>query len=247
MRFDPSNEWWKITEETIRESRRAAGGNYLVGCPDLIENLDILASLRDSQTLLMDMLERPEWVEQKVREINAAWFEAYGRIYELIKDEEAGSAFGAFRLWGPGKTAKVQCDASSMISPKMFDRFVLPSLAEQCRWLDHSMFHLDGHQCLCHLDSLLAIEALDAIEWTTDPGVPRGGDPRWYSLYRRILAAGKSVQAVNIRPEEVIPLLDAVGAKGVYLLVDPGEKDPVQTLETLWEETAPYRRALTPI
>jgi hypothetical protein len=104
----------------------------------------------------------------------------------------------------------------------MFLRFAVPALTEQCEWLDNAMFHLDGHQCLCHLDHLLAIEPLDAIEWTPDPTVPGGGSPEWYPLYRRILAAGKSVQAVGVELDEVMPLLDAVGGKGMYISVNSG-------------------------
>ena len=40
----------------------------------------------------------------------------------------------------------------------------MPALSEQCQWLDNSMFHLDGSQCIVHLDALLEIDALDAIE-----------------------------------------------------------------------------------
>jgi hypothetical protein len=100
----------------------------------------------------------------------------------------------------------------------MFRKFVLPSLTEQCEWLDYSMYHVDGKEELCHLDALLEIEALDAIEWTPNPDLPLGGDPRWFDLYRRILDAGKSVQAYLVRPSEIVPLLDAVGGKGIYIL-----------------------------
>lgn len=85
-----------------------------------------------------------------------------------------------------------------------------------CAWKP-KMFHLDGHQCIPHLDLLLDIEPLDAVEWTPDPQVPGGGDPAWYPLYRKILAAGKSVQAIGVKPEEVEPLLDSVGGKGMYI------------------------------
>lgn len=166
----------------------------------------------------MDMIERPEWVLEKVAEVNAVFFEVYERVYDIIKLEDGSSVFGAFRLWGPGKVAKVQCDTSAMFSPKMFSQFVVPALTEQCAWLDCSMFHLDGHQCIPHLDLLLNVESLDAIEWTPDPQVPGGGDPAWYAMYRKILDAGKSVQAVGVKPEEVVPLLDAVGGKGMYIM-----------------------------
>jgi hypothetical protein len=238
LAFDPSNRWWQLTEETTRASLALSRGQYLVECPDLVENIDILAALRDPQTLLIDMLERPDWIKQKVDEINVAWFAAYDRLYELITLADGSSCFGAFRLWGPGKTAKVQCDAAAMISPAMFGEFVVPALTAQCAWLDHSMFHLDGHQCLCHLDALLAIKELDAIEWTPDPTVPSGGDPTWYPMYRRILAAGKSVQALGVKPEQVIPLLDAVGGKGMYILTDFATEDEAEALN---QRVAAYR------
>lgn len=218
LRFDPRNRWWRMTDEQLRALTAQAAGKYLIGCPDLVENIDVLASLRDAQALLLDMLERPAWVEQKLWEINAAWFEAYQRIYDIIKFSDGSSCFEAFNIWGSGKTAKLQCDASAMFSPAMFKQFVVPALTRQCEWLDHSLFHLDGHQCLCHLDHLLAIPALDAIEWTPDPQVPPGGSPHWYDLYRRILAAGKRVQVLGAHAHEIEPLLDAVGADGIYFL-----------------------------
>ena len=95
---------------------------------------------------------------------------------------------------------------------------MVPALTEQCERLDYSMFHLDGHQCTKHLDLLLDIDGLDAIEWTPDPQVPKGGNEKWHSMYRKILDAGKSVQAIGVKPEEVEPLLDAVGGKGMYIM-----------------------------
>ena len=219
LRFDPNHAWWRTTEEILRRCTESARGKYIVGCPDLIENMDVLASLRGAQTLLMDMVERPEWVEQKIWEINEAWFAAYQRIYDLIKLEDGSSTFGAFYLWGPGKVAKVQCDSSAMFSPKMYRRFVVPALTAQCEWLDHSLYHLDGTQAMLHLDALLEIGPLDAIEWTPQAGIETGGNKRWHEMYRRILAAGKSVQVVNVEPNEVLPLLDAIGRQGVYMLI----------------------------
>jgi ectoine hydroxylase-related dioxygenase (phytanoyl-CoA dioxygenase family) len=166
LRFDTGHPWWRITEAIVRGCVDLSRGKYLVGFPDLIENVDVLCSLRGAQMLCLDFIDRPDWVEQKILEINEVWFSAYSRLYDLIKLEDGSSAFGAFYLWGPGKVAKVQCDSSVMFSPEMYQRFVLPALTAQCEWLDHSMYHVDGTQALRHLETLLVIEALDAIEWT---------------------------------------------------------------------------------
>lgn len=232
LHFDPNHPWWRTTENIIRRCVELSRGKYIVGCPDLIENVDVLSSLRGAQTLLMDMVERPEWVGQKIQEINDVWFAAYQRIYDLIKLEDGSSTFGAFYIWGPGKVAKVQCDASAMFSPRMYQRFVVPALTAQCEWLDHSLYHLDGTQAMVHLDALLQIQPLDAIEWTPQAGIETGGHKRWHDLYRRILAAGKSVQVVNVEPDEVLPLLEAIGRKGVYMLIQfKDEREAEKILE----------------
>ena len=218
IHFDPENRWWQLTEQIIQQCVARARDNYLIGCPDLVENADVLCSLYGAEFVCMNMIEQPTWVEQRIAEINEVWFAAYQRVYDLIHLEDGSSAFGVFYLWGPGKVAKMQCDFSAMISPTMFRRFVVPALTTQCEWLDHSLYHLDGTQAIHHLDALLEIEALEAIEWTPQAGIESGGHPRWYDLYRRILSAGKSVQVVNVEHDEILPLLNVIGHEGVYIL-----------------------------
>lgn len=216
--FDAGNEWWRIQVETIRALMDAGGGNYMVGCPDLVENMDILASMRGSEELLLDLVDRPDWVREKIAEINRAYVEVYELIHDMIRSSDGWAAFNAFGLWGRGKTLKLQCDISAMFSPAMFNEFVLPALAEQCAYADCTMYHLDGEQALCHLDTLLSIEDLDAIEWT--PVHHDGYDPKWYPLYRKILDAGKSVQVIDLTIDTLAPLLDAIGPKGVYARIN---------------------------
>jgi hypothetical protein len=207
----------RMVEEGLRRGR----DKYLVAMPDLIENLDILAAMRGSENLLMDLVERPSWVKERNWEINQAFFEAFDIFFDLTKFE-GGNPF-IFGLWGPGKTCKVQCDFSCMISPAMFKEFVVPCLTAQCDWLDYSMYHLDGETALQHLNLLLEIDSLDAIEWTPMGAAGQsnvshtGGHPQWYDLYRRIKAGGKSVQAVGVKAAEVKPLVDAVGPEGMFI------------------------------
>lgn len=232
LRFDTGNLWWKRHLAIIEEAVRVSAGRYLVGCPDLIENIDTLAQLRGSEALLIDLIERPEWVKEKLAEINQAFFQAFDAIHGVIADCNSHNAFGAFSIWGPGKTAKVQCDFSCMISAEMFREFVVPPLAEQCKWLDYSIYHLDGTQALHHIPALCEIADLDAIEWTPQSGLPGGGDPRWYDVYRQIKRGGKSVQAIWVEYDEVLPMIDAVGPEGMLIQTTaPTEKKARELLE----------------
>jgi hypothetical protein len=79
LRFDPDNAWWKRHVALLEEGLRRSQGRYLVGFPDLIENTDTLAQLREPQVLLMDLIKRPDWVKARIAEINTAFFECYDR------------------------------------------------------------------------------------------------------------------------------------------------------------------------
>ncbi|HEY9594630.1 MAG TPA: hypothetical protein VHE79_09135 [Spirochaetia bacterium] len=237
IRFDPSEPRWRRLVAVVRETVQLARGRYLVGMPAIIPNLDVLAELRGTEALLFDMMDRPEWVEERLVEIDVAWEAAFTRMREIIA-RDGGMAFGYFMLWGTGNVGLLQCDVAATLSPRMFERFAVPALRRECAFLDHSMFHVDGHQCLDDVDMLLDIDGLDAIEWTPDPQIPSGGNPCWYPLYRKVLERGKSLWVANARSDEVVPLLDAIGGRGVYLTVDVGSVEEMERVARLVE---PYR------
>ncbi len=243
IQFRPeNNRWLQAHLALIDEGLRRSQGRYLVGMPDLIENLDTLSALRGDMPLLYDLIERPGWVMDRLAEINTAFFQVFDVFYQRIKATDGSHVFTAFNLWGPGRTAKVQCDLSANLSPRMFRQFAVPALAAQCAWLDYSMYHLDGTNAMQQLDSLLEIEPLRAIEWTPQAGRPGGGSAEWYALYRRIKAAGKSVQVVGVQDGELVPLLDAIGPQGVYVLMadDPGRPRTLDQADRLLQAIEPY-------
>jgi hypothetical protein len=216
--LDEANPWLRLHLDLVAACRRLAGRRYFVGCPDLVEGLDTLAGLRGTTTVLEQMVDEPDELLADLQAVNDAWFDVFERIYEVI-NLDGEMAFCYFSLWAPGRMAKLQSDISTMISPAHFRRFVVPFIAEQSRRLDFSLYHLDGVGAMRHLDAILEIEGLDAVQWTPGAGEPQGGDPRWFDLYRRIRAAGKSIMACWVELDELAPLLDAVGPSGTSVLV----------------------------
>lgn len=228
LSFDEEHPGWNLHVDLLKACKTKAQGKYYVGCPDLVEGLDVLASLRGTQDVLMDLVLRPDETEQQVRQINEVYFEAFERIYDIIREGDE-SAFCYFSLWAPGKVAKLQSDISTMISEGDYRRFVLPFIQEQCSRIDYTLYHLDGVGALRHLGGLLEIEALNAIQWTPGVGEPQGGDPCWYGLYQQILEGGKSVMANFVALDELEPLLDHVGNQGLHINVDFKTEQDVET------------------
>lgn len=216
--LNENNRWWKLHQNLLKECKKLANGHYFVGMPDLVEGIDVLAGLKGTQAVLMDMLMRPNVLEEQLRKINDIYFEVFDRLYYIIQ-EDGESAFCYFSIWGPGKVSKLQCDASGMISEKDFQRFAIPYLREQCDKIEYTLYHLDGVDAIRHLDALLDIEELNAIQWTPGVGQPQGGDPCWYDLYRKILVNGKSIMPCWVEVHELKPLLDHVGNEGLNILM----------------------------
>jgi hypothetical protein len=222
---DENNYWLQLHIDLLKACKARSESRYYVGCPDLVEGLDVLASIRGTQEVLMDLLLQPEILEIELQQVNNAYFKVFDRIYEIIREGDE-MAFCYFSIWGPGKVSKLQSDISLMIAEEDFRRFVQPYIREQCQKIDYTLYHLDGVDALRHLDAILEIETLNAVQWTPGVGELQGGNPCWYDLYKRILASGKSVMPCWVTLDELLPLLDSVGANGLNILMDfKTEKD----------------------
>lgn len=191
--FDPDNSWFKKHLQLVKECHRLANGDFYIGIPDLMENIDILASLRGAQDMIFDMIDEPEEVSARISQINDIYFKYYDEFYNIVKDGENGSCYTVFQIWGEGKTAKLQCDFSALMSPDNFRDFILDSLRQQAKKLDNVLYHLDGPDAIKHMGALMEIEEIDALQWTSGDHGPDGTLAEWYGIYDQARAAGKSL------------------------------------------------------
>jgi hypothetical protein len=217
LEFHEDAPAWRAQVRLVEAAVERAAGRYVVALPDLIEGLDVLASLRGSEPLVCDLVDRPDWVLARQRELVDCYFRGYDPLYDLTKDADGASQFAAFRVWAPGRTAKLQCDMSAMIGPGMFREFVAPFLERQCERLDYTFYHLDGPDAVRHLDALLEIGPLDGIQWTPGAGNPSPGDPVWYPLWKRVLEAGKRAFAIGVAPGEVSGMVKVLGTERLIM------------------------------
>lgn len=215
--IDPSNEWWIRVKKATEVVGRLGRGRFIVGMTDIGGVVDVLASLRGSTHLIKDMIIRPNDVEKVIWNIFELWHQCYDKLYSLIPQEGTSAWMG---IWCHKRWYPIQCDFAAMLSPKLFRRFVLPHIAEHCRLLDFTIYHLDGPGELPHVDMLLNIEELDGIQWVPGAGMEnRGyhcGSPIWLPLYRKILQKGKRL-VISVPLGSIDLLLKRLPPKGILI------------------------------
>ena len=99
-------------------------------------------------------------------------------------------------LLRPGPVSRMQADHSTLLSPDMYRRQVLPFDLEVIRACPHCVFHL--HNPGLHVaPALLEIDELDVIEVVVDPYPKEDRKPYEMDMYRRILERKPLILDVN--------------------------------------------------
>jgi len=234
LTFDSDNAWWQRVRELTRRAVQRWGSSVAVGHTDLGGNLDILASLLSTERLLFGLHDDPEEVARLVSLLTWLWLRYYDELYALIEPTRRGTTPWA-AIWSPGRCYMLQSDFAYMISPHMFERFVLPDLAACCEKMDHAFYHLDGMGQIRHLDMLLSLERLHGIQWIPGEGQPPPEE--WLPVLERIRERGKLCQ-LYVSPEGARTISRELGGRGFafYILQPMSQAEAESFLQVIERE-----------
>ena len=237
IEFDPESVLYRKTLELAQYFADESRGRYLVSMPDTSGNLDALAHLRGSENLLVDMLVNKDWVHRSLSRIQDAWERTVEAVHLITRENnDGGSTIGWLNTWAPGHHAQMQCDLSVMISPEAFCEFAVPEFRSQIGWMDRSLYHFDGVDQERHLDALLGLDRLDAIQFTCVAG--QASPVQYLPLLKRIQAAGKSLVIPLYEGHtraEITTLLSELSSRGLMIIAraaSPQEADDIVKLAT---------------
>ncbi|MFQ3549744.1 MAG: hypothetical protein SNJ70_08345 [Armatimonadota bacterium] len=225
FKFDKSNIWLNRIKDILKAAVDRWGDNIVYATTDIGGSLDILASFRPGEKLIIDLYDNPEKVKELNWQIHDLWFEYFKEFESVTKDVNQG-----YSAWCPIYSSTpyymLQCDFCYMISPEMFDEFVKPELTASCKRLSNPFYHLDGPGQLPHLDSLLSIPELKGIQWIPGSGVPDWH--HWPEVYRKIRDAGKLIQVYGNR-KTLDVLTEQLGSpKGIVIIGSPKTVEEAQ-------------------
>ena len=225
LKTNTNHELYKEIENHTRTFCAASKGRYFVSATDIGGQYDVLYSLRGEE-LLIDMLEYPNEVMAAEENLNREFVEYFNTLCKIIGDANCGYT-GWMPIVSDTPWYPIQCDMSVMISPKMFEKFVLPSLDWVSTQIGQTIYHLDGAEQIQHLDMLLSLKHIHAIQWTMSSkrdDVNKGeytnyDDEMSIDIYKRTIAAGKKVVLIGVNPAQVANIYNRVGTSdGIFIL-----------------------------
>ena len=189
IKFSADDYWWRMCWNTFDA---ALEEGLVTVMPDLSGIVDVAAAVRGTQNFLMDFMDSPTQVRHLIKNVRHLWFEWFDRYVDRMFEMYGGMA-NRWGFFARGRHFPLQCDFSVMLSPKMFEDFVLPDLHATCERLDYAVYHLDGAEQFAHLDMILSVDKIRAIQWVPGAGNPGTADKCWMDLYRKVQAAGKGL------------------------------------------------------
>lgn len=188
--YDKESPWLRRILDFIECGMERWKGDVVICMPDLGGVLDVLASFRSAQDLLLDLYDDPDEVKRCIKEIQSAWFECFEHINSYLKPGAQGYS-DWFGLYYDEPGYILQSDFSYMISPDMFREFVGWDLADSGSRMKHTVYHMDGVGQIPHLDQLTAIDSIDAIQFV--PGIGSHENDNFDHVFSAILKSGKKL------------------------------------------------------
>ncbi|NIV40517.1 MAG: hypothetical protein GWN58_67285, partial [Anaerolineae bacterium] len=169
LKLDRDNVYFRKIEELTRHALERCQGRYLVGYTDLHPGIDCAAAWRGMDQLCVDMVDDPEQVQELVQRAISDFAVVYGHFDDMLKahGQPSSSWMGIPSF---GRMHIPSCDFAALISPHHFKEFARPVLEREVQGMTHNVFHLDGKGVARHLDAILSVPEIHAIQWVQGVG-----------------------------------------------------------------------------
>ncbi|MCL2742053.1 MAG: hypothetical protein FWE70_08135 [Oscillospiraceae bacterium] len=229
---DPENRWWRWFCEFQKEAARRGEGRYML-LPHLGNpTFDTLAQIRGSTRLMIDIARDRQLVKAQMGRLGEIMRGIYGSQMRAVGEDPSVEGYlNAYGAWSPGTSLGLEADEAVSISPGDFMDIVMPDTMAIMGTVEYNMYHVDGVNYVKHLDALLGVPEIRAIQWI--PGAGHMGLRQWIPLIRRIQAKRKPVLIYSQAADCVSEVLEAIGGlrpEGLAICVHAGSEDDAERL-----------------
>lgn len=234
LTLEPDNVYFRKLEELTECALQKCPGKFLVGYTDLHPGLDCVAAWRDPQQLCLDMIDNPEKVEELAQLAIADFELIFSHFDKMLKDHNQLSV-SWMGIPSFDRMHIPSCDFSTLISPGFFRQFGLPILRTEVLTMSHNIFHVDGKGVARHLEAILSVPQVHALQWVQ--GV---GDDlpilQWLPFLKELQALGIPT-IVDLNKSELNTFMAEMEPQGLFLwIATENEEEELEILNrvTKW-------------
>lgn len=226
--FSEKNPWVAKMLEFIPALSARSGGRYPVGVTLMRGVSDLLSALYGASDFVYRMTDEPDEVRDVVAALTEFWI-AFGRsLLEHLPLFHGGTGSFLYNLWCPGKMIWLQEDAVALLSPALYEEFILPADQRIATAFEHTVMHL--HPTRLIPTRQLAGSRLAAIELHIDHDGPRAAalEPH----YRTVLDTKPLLIWGDVTEADLEFILTKLPHAGLAVNIAAGS---VEEAERLWD------------
>ncbi|MDW7656176.1 MAG: hypothetical protein SCM11_03255 [Bacillota bacterium] len=236
-----SDDYWvqRYMEALFALANLAGKNDFLVGSPGTLPANDLLSMQMGTENFLLALLDEPAWMAKALLDGAKDLINIRIHLQNSLRSQHEfwyGNA-GWMPFWAPEPYVSSQSDVSCMLSPELFDHFVLPEIDLYGQIYGALWYHLDGHDAVQHLPRLLSLPYLRVVQYVPTPSEPPNGIQH-LELYKAIQAAGKIVH-IDAPWQQVEPLLLALDPARLFIQT---HCDSIEAGEWLLQQSADWAR-----
>jgi len=231
LRLDLENIYFKKIEQLTWHALQRCQGKFLVGYSDLHPGLDCAAAWRDPLQLCYDMVDQPDQVKRLI-ELAIQDFERIYDHFDCILKDAGQLSVSWMGIPSYGRMHIPSCDFSALISPALFQEFGLPILRREVKSMTHNIFHADGRGVARHLEAILSVPEVHAVQWVQGVGKDYP-IMQWVPFIKQLQTRGVPT-IVDLSPAELEEFISMMDPNGLFLwLASENEEQESDILKRL--------------
>jgi len=217
IQLDRDNEYFQALEKMTKLALERGRGKFLTGQPPLSPGLDCMAAWRGVKQLCVDMAKNPQEVGRMGQLSISDFAEIFDHFDSIIRQSQGLSV----NWMGLPTTSRVHIptyEFAALISPEMFIQFGLPLIREEVQGIAHNIFLVDGKEIKKHLDAVLSMPEIDALQWVQGMG---NDAPimQWIPFLKKMQRIRMPV-VVSLEVEELDRFIETMDPQGLFLWID---------------------------
>jgi len=228
-RFDPENQGVRKAIEWTRILAREAPGNYLMQSTGCIGALDTMAIMEDTSQFYMDLV--TEECEDAVKNAHRECLKGckyYMEEMDKLTHDTGQKGFYSFPgIYAPRRINFFSADWSGSISPRLFEKWMVPEIETMAGFCPYSIYHLDGPEAVKHLPMIAEVKELNGIQYI--PGAGNEDIKDALPVYKKIQQLGK-VQWILEDFFKMDAIMQELSPEGVFIVTRAPDREAAEGL-----------------